>query len=101
MPRTYSENLMLSVNKPSSDTLGAELARACIEAKLPAKYIADKFNVSRMTVHSWFRGSPIRANSAKRIKVMLEQIRKDIGCGRLPATGLADAKAYLRGFPNE
>jgi len=101
MPRTYSESLMLSVSKSPTETLGVEFASACIEAKLPAKYVAERFDVSRMTIHSWFRGSPIRPNSAKRMKVMLAQIKKDLECGRLPATGLADAKAYLRGFVNE
>jgi hypothetical protein len=101
MPRTYSEDLMLSISKAPTDTPGAELARVCIDAKLPAKYIAEVFGVSRMTVHSWFRGSLIRANSVKRIKALLIQIHKDTESGRLPSKNLTDAKAYLRGFMNQ
>jgi cysteine sulfinate desulfinase/cysteine desulfurase-like protein len=94
MARTYSEKLLISVQKSDDVETGVKLAKACIEAKLPAQYVAEAIGVSRMTVHSWFRGSPIRHKNAKTIKALLKIIEDSMADGSLPATSMQYAKEY-------
>lgn len=101
MPRNYSESLLLSLNRADSDNPGIQLAQACIKAKLPAKYVSEVLNVSRMTIHSWFRGSPIRPHSKKLVEALVSLINKDLSDGRLPAVSIADAKAYLKSLTTD
>ena len=60
MPRTYSQELIDTVNKANPNYPGVALAKACIQANLPSKYVAVALKVTRMTLYSWFRGKPIR-----------------------------------------
>jgi predicted transcriptional regulator len=95
MPRNYSEDLLLDIYKGDPNKTGTALAIACVEANLPAIHVAKVLGVSRMTIHSWFRGSAIRANNIKQIDKFLDQLRKDTTKGILPAVNVESAKKYL------
>jgi hypothetical protein len=94
MPRNYSEKFLIAVNKFDVDSLGVKLAKACVKANLPATFIADAFGVSRMTIHSWFRGKPIRDKNSKRVKEVLKIIDLGIINNTLPATTMQGAKNF-------
>ena len=96
MPRTYSQTLIKEVsNRDPSYNSGIALAQACIKANLPAKYVAVALNVSRMTVHSWFRGAPIREKNKRRVEVFTDLVESDTAKGLLPAKNMMEAKAYI------
>lgn len=96
MARTYSPALREAVKDPVSYRLGTDLANVCIKANLPAGYIAQVFDTSRQTIHSWFRGGAIRPRKRPRIEVFIALVEEDLKKGILPCKNLRDAKAYLR-----
>ncbi len=51
--------------------MGVQLAKACVNADLPITEVAKVFGVSRMTLHNWFRGAPIRDKNTQKIKAFL------------------------------
>jgi|TARA_R110000803_G_scaffold71132_1_gene134233 predicted regulator of amino acid metabolism with ACT domain len=71
MPKKYSQEFLVELNTLDETRLGVQLAKACVNAELPITEIAKVFEVSRMTVHSWFRGSPIRDKNESKIKRFL------------------------------
>ena len=74
MPKKYSPTFLLELNNFDTDRLGVQLAKACVNADLPATEVAKVFKVSRMTIHSWFRGSPIRDKNCIKIKKFLKAL---------------------------
>lgn len=96
MPRNYSQEFLLEVNRQDPDMLGTQLALSCVEANLPAVYVAEALGVSRMTIHSWFRGKPLRYNNAKRVGQFVIRLKQDLDNGTLPAATIASAKTYLK-----
>jgi hypothetical protein len=94
MPRDYSEQFLIAVNKLDDDSYGVKLARGCIKANIPAQYIADALGVSRMTIHSWFRGKPVRHKNTQRIKLVLAHIDIALLAGSLPAINPKAAKSF-------
>lgn len=99
MPRKYSKELIDSLDT-IDNTLGIQLAKVCIEANLPAIYLAKVLKVSRMTIHSWFRGSPIRHKNSKVIESFIKILETDLEQGRLPAKNILQAKEYLKEINN-
>jgi hypothetical protein len=95
MPRTYSQEFIDTLNKKNPNITGIGLAQACIRANLPAKYVAEALEVTRMTVHSWFRGKPVRDNNRQLIEVFTDLVESDTAKGLLPAKNVAEAKAYI------
>lgn len=95
MPRTYSQELIDLVNKSNPNRAGIALANACIKANLPAKYVAIALKVTRMTIYSWFRGSPIRHKNMMLVEVFTDLVESDTAKGILPAKNVVEAKAYL------
>lgn len=95
MSRSYSESFLVDMYKANPNKPGVALARACVEANLPAKYVAIVLGVTRMTVYAWFRGKPIRNKNSKTAEAFTRLVRDDLLSGRLPAKSVADAKAYL------
>jgi len=95
MPRTYSEPFIEELNKANPSRAGIALALACVQANIPAKYLAMALEVTRMTVYSWFRGSPIRHKNMLKVEAITELIESDTAKGILPAKNNAQAKAYL------
>lgn len=95
MPRTYSQELLKLVNDSNPNYPGIALAKACIQANLPAKYVAVALNVTRMTLYSWFRGKPIRFKNQQLVEVFTDLVESDTAKGLLPAKNTTHAKAYL------
>jgi hypothetical protein len=95
MSRTYSEAFLIELHKANPHRAGIALALACVSANLPAKYVANALEVTRMTVFSWFRGKPLRHNNLLKVEVLTDLIESDTAKGLLPAKNTKAAKAYL------
>ena len=95
MPRTYSEAFLIELHKANPNRAGTALALACVEANLPAKYVAKALDVTRMTVFSWFRGSPIRHKNILKIETFVSLVEDDTAKGVLPARSTIQAKKYI------
>ena len=54
-----------------------------------------------MTVHSWFRGKPIRDKNRRLVAVFTDLVEKDLDEGILPAKTTAQAKAYIEDMIGE
>ena len=96
MSRGYSPELVELVNNTTTYRLGTDLATACIKANLPAAYVAQVFDTTRATIHTWFRGGVIRPKKRARIETFITLVEEDLQKGILPCENLRDAKAYLR-----
>ena len=101
MSRTYSQELVEAVSKLIPNYPGVALAKACINANLPSKYVAVALKVTRMTLHSWFRGKPIRYKNQQLVEVFTDLVESDTAKGLLPAKNTAHAKAYLEDMIGE
>lgn len=101
MSRTYSQELIEAVSKLNPNYPGVALANACIKANLPSKYVAVALKVTRMTLHSWFRGKPIRYKNQQLVEVFTDLVESDTAKGLLPAKNTAHAKAYLEDMIGE
>ena len=95
MPRSYSEEFLVEMYRADPNKTGVALAHACVKANLPAKYVAQVLNVSRMSVYSWFRGKPIRDKNRQVAEVLTDLLEGDLVKGILPARNLMEAKKYL------
>ena len=74
--RGYSFRLVKANQAADSNKVGVRLGRYCIERDIPVQEIAEKFDVSRMTIYSWFTGvaEPHRYK-AEQIKELLKKAR--------------------------
>jgi len=52
----YSSTFISEVNASDRSKLGVLFGIACIKKDIPVSDVATFFDVSRMTVYSWFRG---------------------------------------------
>ena len=95
MARPYSDKLLIHLSNADPERVGIQLAKLCIEAKLPASAIADYFDVSRMAVHGWFRVNYIRESRCILIRRFMKQIKNDLDDGVLPTKTQVQAKKYL------
>jgi DNA invertase Pin-like site-specific DNA recombinase len=95
MARCYSEQLMLRVNRLDADRTGVKLAKACIKGNIPALHVSRFMGVSRMTVHNWFNGLPIRDKNEQKAKKLLRIMEEDFTAGVLPVATIDAAKNYL------
>jgi hypothetical protein len=95
MSRPYSEAFLIELHKANPNKAGIALALACVKANLPAKYVAEALEVTRMTVFSWFRGKPIRHNNLLKIETFTDLVESDTAKGILPAKNTAAARAYI------
>jgi len=101
MPKKYSPSFLLELNNFDKDRPGVQLAKACVNADLPITEVAKVFKVSRMTIHSWFRGSPIRDKNSIKIKKFLKALNEawedqfEHHTQDLPISHLALAKKFL------
>jgi hypothetical protein len=95
MPRTYSERFLLDMHQADPYRAGVKLAKACVKANLPAKYVAEVLGVTRMTVYSWFRGKPIRDKNQQVVEVFTELVEGDMVRGLLPVQNLQQARRYI------
>jgi hypothetical protein len=95
MPRSYSDKFLRELEQHDGNSLGVTLARRCVEANLPATYVAIALGTTPTTVFSWFRGQGIREKTRRTVEVFIELLDADTKNGRLPARNMADAKAYI------
>lgn len=95
MARPYSEKFLLNLAKADASRLGVQLGRLCVEANLPAVYVAKALETSRISVYNWFRGGGIRENKRKVVEVFMDLVRQDMKAGMLPAATIFDAKMYI------
>lgn len=96
MPRSYDHKFLLDLQKADPNRLGVKLGRICVEANLPAAYVAKVLETSRTTVYSWFRGQGIREERRSKVETFIDLVEKDMKDGILPAASIIDAKLYLR-----
>ena len=95
MARPYSERFLLDLNKADPTRIGVQLGKVCVKANLPTTYVAVAFNVSRMSIHSWFRGQYVREKNYERITKFIELVNKGLDKGVLPAMSSTDAKNFI------
>ena len=95
MPRPYSDNLRSSLDEGRPDRLGIKLGKLCVKANLPALYIAKAFGVTRMSIHSWFRGQYIREKNCNKIEHFMKIAEAGLQSGELPADNLKKAREYI------
>ena len=74
--RGYSLRLVKANQAADSRKIGVVLGRYCIAKDIPVADIAEKFDVSRMAVYSWFTGvSEPHRTKAEQIAAMLKKAR--------------------------
>lgn len=98
MARTFSKSFLLGLQidrRPEDVPLGVQLAQLCVDANIPAKYLAVVLEVTGTTVYSWFRGNKVDSCNAKRIDSMISILKQDLDSGTLPVKSLKESKAYL------
>lgn len=95
MPRSYSPKFLLELAAADPSRLGVRLARLCVDANIPAAYVATALECSRMTVYSWFRGTGVSESKSKIVEVFIDMVKKDMADGVLPAKNTKDAKRYI------
>jgi hypothetical protein len=95
MPRPYSERFLLDLNKSDPTRIGVQLGKVCVKANLPTAYVAKAFDVSRMSIHSWFRGQYVREKNYEKINKFIGLVNKGLDKGLLPAMTLAEAKNFI------
>ena len=98
MARPYSDKFLLGLNHADSNHLGVQLAKVCVKSNLPTMYVAESFNVSRMSIHNWFRGKPIRKKHQKLILEFMDKVKLDVESDILPANNLASARLYTHNW---
>lgn len=101
MPRSYSERLTLHLNQADPNRTGIALGILCVRANLPATFVAKAFGVTRMTIHSWFRGKPLRDKNRQLVEAFISLVEKDLEAGVLPAPSIKAAKQYIEDMIGE
>ena len=101
MPRSYSSRFLLTLSKSDAVLDGQLLAKVCVEANLPASYVCKVFGISRMALHTWFRGGPIRPRRMQLVLAFISLVNKDLKAGVLPAKNLKEARAYIEDMLKE
>ncbi len=77
--RGYSFRLVQANQAADSRKIGVVLGRYCISKDISVYEIAQKFDVSRMTIYSWFTGvSDPHPSKAEQIAAMLKRARFSI-----------------------
>lgn len=101
MSRTYGERFLLDLYRSGgngADPLGISLGKLCVEANIPAAYVAVALDTTTTTVYQWFRGQKIRMKKHKTIEVFMDLVKKDMESGILPAKSPIDARLYIEGL---
>jgi hypothetical protein len=96
MPKSYSEKVCTKFTKNTSDHIGIKMAKLCVKARLPIKDVANVFKVSRMAIHSWFRGSEIKEENVIKIQRFNNIIEAELLEGHLPKITSILAKQLFR-----
>jgi len=99
--RSYGEKFLLELKDADPTRLGVQLGRLCVDANIPALYVAKVLKVSKTTIYAWFRGQYIREENRKPVEVFIDLVRKDMEAGQLPAKNVLDARLYLESMVGE
>lgn len=92
----YSASFAAAVLVTPERSLGQELAVLCVSARLPAAYVAQVLGVTRMTLHTWFRGGVIRERKRGKVSTFMRLLQEDLDRGVLPAKTVREARDYLQ-----
>lgn len=96
MSRPYSKEFLSGLESADdSYRIGYKMAKVCVEANLPAKYVAAAMGVSRATIHNWFRGAVLRGKNEDIALAFIKLVREDLENDVLPAKSVKKAKAYI------
>jgi hypothetical protein len=95
MARSYGVKFKEELAANEATTLGVTLGKLCVEARIPAAYIAAALNTTGTTVYSWFRGQGIREGKRQIVEVMIDFIKEDLANKILPVATQQDAKKYI------
>jgi hypothetical protein len=96
MSRPYSTKFLSELeNADDSYRIGYKMAKLCVSANLPAKYVGAALEISRATVHNWFRGAIPRGKNQDMALAFIRLVQKDLEAGVLPAKSVKEAKAYI------
>lgn len=95
MAKHYSEKYLLRLNGLNHKRLGVQFGKAAVKANLPPSMIADVLGVSRMSIHNWFRGEPIRSKNIEKIEKLIDILDQYIEAGELPVSSTIDAKKFI------
>lgn len=96
MARTLSKSTIEQV--ANSSDIVVDLVKTCLKVKLPMSYAAAMLGVSRMTLHSWMRGGPMRYGRDVRIQAFIDLIEEDVANGELPKKDLKETRMYAEKF---
>ena len=96
MPRAYGHKFLMELQKADSNRLGVRLGRACVDANLPASYIAQVLQISRMTIYTWFRGGGVREDKRTSVEALLNILEQDLTNHRLPVDSINKARLYVQ-----
>lgn len=99
--RSYGQKFLLELKDADPTRLGVQLGRLCVDANIPALYVAKVLKVSKTTIYAWFRGQYIREENRKAVEVFIDLVKKDMAGGILPAKNTLDAKLYLESMVGE
>ncbi len=95
MARPYGEKFLRELERSKLTTLGVQLAKLCVQANIPASYVAVALDTTPTTVYSWFRGQGIREQKRKAVEVFIDLMKQDFANGVLPAVTALDALNYI------
>lgn len=71
----YSLETAEAVKKADGKLLGVKLGRACVRRGVSVSEVAALFNVSRMTVYNWFKGSVVVSDKhAQQMKKLIDKL---------------------------
>ena len=98
---SYGQKFLLELRDADPTKLGVRLGRLCVDANIPALYVAKVLKVSKTTIYAWFRGQSIREENRKTVEVFIHLVKKDMDDGKLPAKSVLDAKLYLESMVGE
>jgi hypothetical protein len=93
--RSYSNKFLLELRDADPTRVGVQLGRVCVDANLPAVYVAKVLEVSKTTVYAWFRGQYVHEKNRSTVEAFISLVKKDMEGGVLPAKDFTDAKLYL------
>ena len=95
MTRPYSDGFILGLDRADETKVGVQLAKVCLKANLPIKYVAEGLAVSRMTLHTWFRGGILRQHNKEKVEKFIGLAEQGLADGTLPATNLDNARVFI------
>lgn len=75
MPKGYSLLTANEIREANRTLLGVQLGRICLEKDIPVTDVAEFFDVSRVTVYSWFRGKTVVSGKySDKMKRLIEKL---------------------------